>query len=222
MISLDGIEYEFNNEVFRKLYFLRAKTFKENNPNGESLFKFLQNQYGFSGSAIKSWRRDRNPCNVQIVQDLAEALGVDFIELIKIKEPKPMKNLESSNTNLLINDFTKQQIYSLYSLMLASIDDYFVTLEDDKYWDLMNELRLYKVSIPEPIYNTIYDFIDKEISTFFESELNELIASLPESDDENDIETIRARNGIFFAAEEKKMDTIEKFGITFIRPLLTQ
>lgn len=219
---LDGVEYEFNNKMFKELYFLKAQNFKENSPNGESLHKFIQEQYGFSASAIKSWRRDRNPEDIEKVKDLAEALEVDFRTLIKIKEPKPMKNVEEGYTNMPVNDFTKEQIYNLYSLMVTSIDDYFVTLEDTKYWELMNELRLYKVSIPGPIYSKIYDFIEKEIITFFETDLDNLISSLPVSDDENDIETIRERNGIFFSAEEDKMQRIEEFGDTFIRPLLTR
>lgn len=219
---LDGTEYDFNNKRFKELYFLKAQTFKENSPNGESLFKFLQEQYGFSASAIKSWRRDRKPEDIQKVKDLAEALEVDYRDLIKIKEPKPMRNLENEYINMPVNDFTKQQIYNLYSLMLAAIDDYFVTLEDNKYWELMNELRLYKVSIPGSIYNKIYGFIEKEIITFFETDLDNLISSLQVNDGENDIETIRERNGIFYSAEAEKIERIEEFGDTFIKPLLTR
>ncbi len=219
---LDGVEYEFNNEKFSELYFLKAQAFKENSTNSESLFKFIQKQYGFSASAIKSWRRNRNPEDIQKVKDLAEALEVDFRTLIKVKEPKPVKNIENGYTNIPVNDFTKQQIYNLYSLMVAAIDDYFIILEDNKYWELMNELRLYKVSIPVPIYNKIYDFIEKEIITFFETDLDNLISSLPFNNDENDIETIRERNSIFFSAETEKMERIEEFGDTFIRPLLTR
>ena len=139
---IDGCDYSFNFSAFKHLF----SSYKTNERiTITETENRLSKTLNLSTDAIHNWRFGNNaPSNIELIRDLAEALGISNYKLLLIKK--------TGDDKMGTNDRILDSLKRIYDAAIIYLDDYDVTSGYTMYWQDLEEQGYSKEYIKNEIY----------------------------------------------------------------------